>query len=126
MSPKHVVTKAQDAFQRGDIEALLANVAQDAVWRQSPLLPYGGEYRGHDGARDYFAKLDSYFETLAFSSHQIIEQGASVFTFGRYEAKGRRTGKIASSDWMAVWRVENGKITRSDSFIDTAALLTAL
>ena len=46
--------------------------------------------------------------------------------FGVYGGKAKATGKFAQSDWMFRWKVVDGKITKYESYIDTAAMLAAM
>ena len=126
MTPKELIESVFAAFQRGDIPYIVKLSAPDAVWKQSALLPWGGEYRGPEGAGQFFALLDRAMETTAFDVHEVIQVGAEVFAFGYYEAKGRSTGKKGGSRWAFRWRVEGGQIAAYEAYLDTAALLAAL
>ena len=65
-SASGVISSVYDAFRRGDISAILSQIAQDATWRQSATLPWGGDYRGPEGAAAFFRKLDQTMETVGF------------------------------------------------------------
>ena len=126
MTPKEVVGNVFSAFQRGDIPYILRQVAPAAMWRQSAMLPWGGEFHGPEGAGQFFSSLDAVMETTAFAVDDMIESGEEVFAFGYYEGKARGTGRTAGARWAFRWRVVNGKIELYDGHIDTAALLGAL
>ncbi len=125
MSAKQVVESLYAAFNRGDIAAILSRVATDATWRQSPLIPWGGDYRGPEGAGQFFSKLNDAAETLAFHPQEIFENGNDVFSFGVWEGKSRKTGKTVRTNWMFRWRVENDKVTRYEGYQDSAAIVAA-
>jgi len=126
MTPIETVESVYAAFQRGDIPGILSQVAPNATWRQPKTLPWGGDYTGPEGAAEFFTKLGAAMQTTAFQPRENIAVGDEVFSFGYYEGKGAKTGKIGGANWMFRWRVANGKIVAYDSFIDTAALLSAL
>jgi ketosteroid isomerase-like protein len=126
MTPKKLIESVYDAFRRGDIPFILSQIAPGADWRQSKMLPWGGDYKGPQGAGDFFQKLDAQMQTTAFEAQENIEVGSEVFSFGAYTGKSRATGKQGEARWMFRWRVENGKIASWESYIDTAALLAAL
>src|SRR6476660_9921632 len=44
-----VVRRFEDAFARGDIEGVLATLADDVVVHECDSVPYPGDYRGKDG-----------------------------------------------------------------------------
>ena len=126
MTPKETIQSVYDAFTRGDVAHILSLVAPAATWRQSSMLPWGGNYSGPEGAAEFFQKLDATMETTAFRANENIEIGNEVLSFGYYEGRGRNTGKTAGSDWMFRWRVVDGKIVSYEAYIDSAALLTAV
>ena len=43
-----------DAFAATDLETILAVTDPDIEVVQTPLLPWGGEFHGHDGLGDFF------------------------------------------------------------------------
>jgi len=97
-----------DGFNRGDIPHILSQVSPTAVWRQSKMLPWGGEYTGSAGAARFFTKLDAEMETTAFQAKENIEMGDQVFSFGYYEGRSRKTGQTGGAEWMfrGEWRTE--------------------
>ena len=123
--PKQLLA-ALDAFKRGDILFILSQIAPNATWRQSASLPWGGDYRGPEGAAEFFQKLDATMETVSFDVQENIEAGDEVFSFGSYTGRGRATGRTGSADWMFRWRLREGKVVSWESYIDTAAILAAL
>ena len=52
-----LVGETCDAFARRHAAAALERLYPDAEVRQSDLLPWGGHYRGHDGAREFFGRV---------------------------------------------------------------------
>ena len=126
MAPAHTISSVYEAFQRGDIPHILSLIAPDASWAQSSTLPWGGDYRGPQGAGEFFRKLDATMETVSFEPRENIEVGDEVFSFGVYSGRSRKTGRTGSAEWMFRWRVQAGKIVSYNSYIDTAALLAAI
>ena len=126
MTPTQVIESVYDGFNRGDIPYILSQISPAAIWRQSKMLPWGGEYTGSAGAAEFFRKLDAEMETIAFEAKENIEMRDEVFSFGYYEGKSRKTGQSGRAEWMFRWRVKDGKIVLFDSYIDTAALLAAM
>lgn len=126
MTPKQTIETVYSAFSRGDIAFITSLVAPEAVWRQSKAVPWGGDYSGPDGAAEFFARINQSAETTGFVAHESVELGNDVFSFGNYQCTMRETGKPASMDWMFRWRIEDGKITLFDSYIDSGVILQAL
>jgi ketosteroid isomerase-like protein len=126
MTPKQTVEAVFAAFGRGDIPFILGRIAPDAVWRQPATVPYGGDYRGPEGAGQFFSMLAETTETTMFEVDEIIEQGENVFSFGRHTGKGRATGRSATTRWAFRWKVRDGKVALYDGYVDSAAIAVAL
>jgi ketosteroid isomerase-like protein len=120
------ITTLYDAFKRGDIQFILDRVAPNAVWRQSESVPWGGDYRGQQGAAEFFQKLGAAMDTVSLDVHENIEHGDEVYSFGTYTGRGKKSGKTGTAEWMFRWRVQDGKVVSWVSYIDTAALVAAL
>lgn len=89
-------------------------------------LPYGGEFRGPEGAGQFFTRLDAATETTMFEVNEIFEQGENVFSFGRHDGKGRKTGKIATTEWSFRWKVRDGKVVLYVGYTDSAEIIAVL
>ena len=126
ITPESVIGSIYEAFRRGDIAFILDQVAPTATWRQSKMLPWGGDYSGPEGAGEFFRKLDAAMETVSFTPRENIAHGDEVMSFGVYEGRSRKTGRTGSAEWMFRWRVQGGKVAAYDAYIDTAALLAAM
>jgi ketosteroid isomerase-like protein len=125
-TPESVIGSIYEAFRRGDIAFILDQVAPQATWHQSKMLPWGGDYNGPEGAGEFFRKLDANMETASFTARENIAHGDEVLSFGTYEGRSRKTGRTGSAEWMFRWRVQGGKVVAYDSYTDTAALLAAM
>jgi ketosteroid isomerase-like protein len=125
-TPAQIIESVYAAFNRGDIAHIVGLVAPNATWRQPATLPWGGDYTGPEGAAEFFRKLAASMNTVAFEAQESVSTGNEVFSFGEYEGANPATGKSARARWAFRWRVEGGKITAYDSYIDTAKLLSVL
>src|SRR5690348_11386959 len=125
-TPAQVIESVYAAFQRGDIAAILSQVAPNATWREYESLPWGGSYSGPDGAAQFFTRLAAVMDTVAFEPQSTIVAGNDVFSSGEYEGRGVKSGKSARVRWMFHWRVEGGKITLFDGHVDSAPIVAAM
>ena len=126
MTPKETVESVYEAFSRGDIPHIVGLVAPNAVWRQSKMVPWGGDYQGPSGATEFFTKLGAAAETTGFAPRESVEHGNEVYSFGNYSCTIRSTGKPATMEWMFRWRVENGQITLYDAYVDSGVIMAAM
>lgn len=125
MTPVQTIEAVYAAFSRGDVPFILGLIAPDASWRQSSYVPWGGDYKGAEGAAEFFTRLDAACQTTGFVVHESVVLGDQVFSFGRHDCILRATGKPASSEFMFRWRVENGRIVSYQSYVDSGAVLAA-
>ncbi len=120
-----VVRAVYHAFERGDVEAVLARFDPDVEIAQSEALPWGGIYHGHDGALRFFGALVAHIETR-IEVDRLIVAGDSVVENGRTCGRARTSGRRFEVDETHVWQVRDGKVVSMHAYVDDAAMLAAL
>jgi uncharacterized protein len=120
-----LVREMYDAFGRRDGAAILARLHDDVEFRQTPLLPWGGEYRGPAGARAFFTRLRESIDS-AVTIERFIDAGDHVVAVGR--TRGHVVGSGAPFDVAIahVWTVRGDRIARFEAYIDTPPMHEAL
>lgn len=113
-------------FQRGDIEGVLAAVADDVVWEQpdNPVIPYAGRRKGKAAVREFFAAVGK-VEIERFEPREYVASGDRVLAIGEWSGRVRATGKRFVSAWVMAWSVVNGRVTQFRAYEDTAAVAAA-
>ena len=122
MTNTMLVQESYGHFSKGNIPALLENLADDVVWNSpgpKEILPWVGRYTGKAGVGEFFRLVDQETEFLKFEPREFIEQGNKVVALGFIEGRSKKTGKVSSSDWAMVFTVQNGKITHFREYVDT-------
>ena len=115
------------AFQRGDIPAIL-NMFDDNVERiepGAPVIPWAGPGKGKASAAEFFGVMGETTDVLKFEPHQYVASGDRVVAVGSWDIRVKATGKSASTDWALDFTLQNGKVTRFQAYLDTAALQAA-
>jgi uncharacterized protein len=124
-----LIQDAYAAFGRGDIQALLGYFDDSIVWSTihgaNPAIPTSGVWRGKSGIAEFFQKLAAEQTFQTFEPREFIAQGDSVVVIGHYESTFTHNGKKFASDWVMVFTVKNGKVTRFREFADSSALNAA-
>ena len=123
--PLDVVASVYAAFERRDVEGLLGIFDEDVRISQSRALPWGGEYRGHAGAIEFFGTLTSLIETQV-EVDRFVVAGDSVVEVGRTRGRAIGSGTEFSIDEVHVWTVREGRVTEMRAYVDDAAMLAAL
>ena len=122
-----IIRSAYDAFERGDVPAVLAVLAPDVSWTEAEGFPYGGTYSGPDAVlKNVFVRLGTEWEGFAAVPHEFVAQGETVVVLGEYSGKYNITGKKFSAPFAHVWNLRDGKVVRFRQYTDTAVVQGAL
>jgi len=120
-----LVQRIYDAFRRRDVDKILSLYDPDIEISQSAEIPWGGEYRGHAGARQFIAALTQHI-TSAVTFEQIIDAGDRVAVIGRTKGTVNITGAAFDVPIVHLWELRNGLAVRAMYNIDNPTMLEAL
>lgn len=128
MSNIDVVKSLYEAFGRGDIASILANLAEDVRWEsEAPAeISASGIRRGPQEVLGFFAGLDQDQTDPQLTVTDWLVTGDQVAAFGRYQATARRTGIRTDVPIAHLWTLKDGKVTRYVGLTDSATILQAL
>jgi ketosteroid isomerase-like protein len=105
------------AFNRGDIDGILACVTDDFEWRlaEGPDAPDGKVVKGKDAVRRALEDRDREIAEMRFSETAVTVDGDRVI--GTFRATGRtRDGRTIDRRGVDIYRIEGGKIALKDSY----------
>jgi len=128
MSLVPVAARSYEAFARGDMDAVLADMHADIEWHQAQGLAHGGVYYGIDDVRrNVFDPLDrDWWEEFVVTPEEFFDAGSDVVVLGRYRGIARGTGKTLDVPFVHVWTFDDGRAVRFRQFLDTAGWIEAL
>jgi ketosteroid isomerase-like protein len=128
MSNLEIVQRSYDAFERGDLAAVLADLDPEIEWYQAQGLPHGGLYRGRDEvSRNVFEPLDAeWWSEFSAVPDEFLDAGEQVVALGRYRGTAKGTGNRLDVPFVHVWTLRDGRATRFRQFLDTAGWVAAL
>jgi ketosteroid isomerase-like protein len=123
-----IVRRSYEAFERHDMDAVVADMHPDIEWHQAQGLPHGGLYRGLDEVRrNIFDPLDEdWWNEFSAKPDEFLDAGDDVVVLGRYRGTAKRTGKILDVPFVHVWTLSGGRAVRFRQFLDTAGWVAAL
>ena len=127
MSNLEQIQELYGAFGRGEIEPVLAALAPDVEWVEGDIegLPYRGVHRGPEAVgRDVFAQMPGAYESFELVPQEWVDGGDTIVMLGRVTV--RLDGRESSQSVAHVWKFQDGKITRFESFQDTLATARVL
>jgi ketosteroid isomerase-like protein len=122
-----VVKRSVEAYLRGDIDAYLEGLGDDAELDFSRARgPYRGVHRGREGARALFAGFREAFSSITPVSTEYMEVGDKVVLAARVRFRGRGSGvEVGGGGMGAVYTLRDGKIVRYEQFQSKAEALEA-
>ncbi len=115
------------AFEKRDIQALLAAVADDVDWQLlgPAKIAHAGPHHGRDQVRRFFATVAETLNIEQFDTREFIAQGDNVVALGYYAGRVKSTGRQYASEWAHVFTLRHGKIIKFREYADTANLAAA-
>ncbi len=85
-----LVRRAYEAWNRGDIDGMLALCDPELEYHSSGIYPgLDPVYRGHDGFRKFERDFRATWESLSIELERLEARGDQVAVLGTFEARGR-------------------------------------
>lgn len=114
------IRRAYDAFNDGDIETVVATMAEDIEWMEPEGFYAGGTYHGPDEVvENVFTPAIEQFESFRPEPERFVADGDTVVTLGRFEATTPEGERIVSP-FAHVWELRDGRVRRLVNYTDTA------
>src|SRR5881227_2128547 len=116
------------AFGRGDIAALLAEMTPDIDWQtigRQKDFPTLGPRQGVAQVQEFFQLVAEHEDFSDFTPREFYAAEDKVFVLGSYSLKLKKTGTPIASEWVHVFTLKDGKVTRFREHTDTAQLAEA-
>ena len=107
------VLRVYEAYGRGDVEAVLAEVADDVDWAAeaaSRSVPWYGSYQGKGEVPRFFKEIGSNVEVTEFTPLSFTSNETDVIVAVQWAYTVHATGKRAAMTMQHWWRFADGKI----------------
>ena len=119
-----------EAYRRKDIPALfiptLFEVFDPEIEiYQSELLPWGGRYRGHHEAGEFFRRLTRSIDAR-LDAEEFVQAGDHLVILGYSRGRVKASDQQFEVRAVHIWTMRNGKAVRFEAYIDTPKMLHAL
>jgi len=135
MSNLDTVQSAYDAFGRGDIPAILDQLADDVEWEawgeientaQAADVPWMRARKGRNGVAEFFQEVAAQLEFHGFQPLNFLEGGNQVAATVRFDATVKPTGERFQDEEIHLWTFDgDGKVTGLRHYFDTAKNIKA-
>jgi ketosteroid isomerase-like protein len=103
-----------EAFERGDVPAVLAILADDIAWTVPPPLPQAIEARGQEEVGRFFERLAGIWQDLDLQIDDFCASDNRVCVIGR--GSGKVDGQQAGYGFIHCWTIDGGRATRFDEY----------
>lgn len=103
------------AFGRGDLDTILAALADDVDWisvseEPNPAVPWYGRYRGKGEVPRFFKEIGSAVAVTEFTPQSFAANDTDVMVAIRWAFTVTATGKSAILQMQHWWRFADGKV----------------
>jgi hypothetical protein len=114
------VTAIFQAFGRGDVPFILDQLAPDVRFKShlDSVVPWAGEFSGKEDVALFFGALGSSVEVTGHPVNEMVAKDDTVVAMGDVSFRVRKTGKEATSAWVYIFKLANGKVHSYDQFND--------
>jgi ketosteroid isomerase-like protein len=123
-----LLTRAYEAFHRGDLEHALEAFADDIRWSMPAAdgLPAAGVFHGKDEIRWMFAQIRrAYGDRMNARPVEFVEDGRTVVAIGHLEGGPQDNGFRVP--YTTIWRFNDDDVpNRAMTLFDTAVVRDAL
>jgi ketosteroid isomerase-like protein len=101
-------------------------LSPDVVVREPEGLPYGGEYRGHDGFKTLMKNLAQHWADVSPVDMSYTAGGNVVHMEATLIATARATGREITLPFIESWAFENGRIVSGTIYYSDTHLVRQL
>jgi ketosteroid isomerase-like protein len=121
-----IVRKAIEAFNKGDVEGSIADVAPEFEYTPSGSVLGGeGAYRGREGWKRFLELFWGEFDEPHIEIRDLIACDEHVVAAQTFRGRGKQSGAETTWDLWQVWTLRDGKAVRGQGFTTESEALEA-
>jgi ketosteroid isomerase-like protein len=126
-NPLAAVQAVYEAFGRGDLPALLAQLQPDVRWQflGDRRAPYTRTVTGHDGVARWFGQVAEADGIQAFEPREFLAGPEHVTVIGWERTAALPGGQVFECEWVHVWRLRDGRVASFWGMLDSEAAARA-
>ena len=107
------------AFNQGDIETVMDEMADDITWFEPEGEPHAGTYHSPDEVlQNVLGKIPEQVNAFTATPDRIIDGGDMLVVEGTYDVTSK-SGEEYEIPFAHVWRHEDGKLQEFRDYSDT-------
>lgn len=123
MSPLQIIQALYEAFGRGDLPGILAQLHPDVRWQfvGDRAAPYTSTVTGHEAVMHWFGQVAQADDIQAFEPRQFFAGPDHVTVTGTESTIARPGGRRFECEWVHVFQLRDGKVASFWGMLDTEA-----
>ena len=127
MSQQNVesVRRGFAAINRGDTDAVLADMDDGIEWYPTDDFADIGPFRGHGGIRELMNLVLNAVDDYSLEPEELIDAGEKVVAPVHQTARGKGSGVPVDVRYILVFTLREGKAVHVDSYYDRRRALQA-
>jgi uncharacterized protein len=119
----HILREAYAAFNRGDINASVAQFDPQIEWTEPAEFPGGGTYHGMDEAAAYLTQSRAAWAEVISEPERFIAAGDRIVVFVHARVRPKNGDQWQEVRLADVYTFRNGKAISMRAFADRDAAL---
>jgi ketosteroid isomerase-like protein len=120
-----IVRQGYDAWNRGDMAAVLELVDPSFEWHEASEVPGGVHVYTREQFQSYLISLARHWETFRFETRELREAGDLVLADVLERARGRASGVEVTQRFVHVWTMRNQRACRMRAYLDKREAMRA-
>ena len=115
------VRQGYEAFNRGDVEWMVAQLDPEIVWEEAAEVPGSSSYRGIGEVRGYLESFAQQWEEIRFEPERILDAEEQIVALVRLVARGRASGAQVDARLAHLYELREGSgmsVLRVRTFFD--------
>lgn len=126
MSAMKVITEFRELMGKGDREKAFELIDKDAIWNSDEIgAPWSGIHKGITAITKHFEAVSGTTKQFKRNIDQLFEKENLVIEIGSLSCILNKTNKPFETEYVCVYKVNNGKITYYRIYEDSLKLYKA-
>jgi ketosteroid isomerase-like protein len=121
-----IVWRAWEAFNRGDLDGFLADVADDAEFEEDPAFPEAGVFRGRAEVAAYVRGFQEQMRDHRFEIEEVRDLGDNVLALLHETARGASSGIAVDQHPAFLYEFGGGRIKRVRAYLHRSEALESV
>jgi ketosteroid isomerase-like protein len=116
------------------IDAVMRSSADEAVAMCEPDIELttlfdrlgGPSFRGHQGVREWFARVEALWAFVELRDWKIEEHGDWILVTGLVRMRGRGSPEVLEMEWASAGRIHEGRFATFGVYVNRGEALAAI